>query len=218
MQWHMAMVMAAALSSGGAWADDTTPAVPPAPDAAAPVTQPAPPAPVGPIATLQTSMGTITIALDAVHAPATVANFVRYAREKHFDGTVFYRVEPGFVIQAGSYDAAGKYKGGQHKPIPLEANNGLLNKHGAIAMARDEPPASADAEYFINLADNPSLDPAPGDTANKTGYAVFGMVTGGLDVVDAIGTTPTHGGKGPFPDAAPVTPVVIQKVTITNAP
>jgi cyclophilin family peptidyl-prolyl cis-trans isomerase len=220
---RLAAIVALALSGNVALADDTAPV--PATDAtpAAPATLPTPapvipPAPSGPIVTMQTSMGTITIALDAVHAPVTVANFVRYAREKHFDGTVFYRVEPGFVIQAGSYDAAGKYKGGQHKPIALEANNGLLNKRGAIAMARDEPPASADAEYFINLADNPSLNPAPGDTANKTGYAVFGMVTGGLDVVDAIGATPTHGGKGPFPDAAPVTPVVIQKVTIVNAP
>ena len=176
------------------------------------------PAPTnGPTATIETSLGTIIVALDAVHAPATVANFVRYAREGHFDGTVFYRVEPGFVIQAGSYLPDGSFKGGIHAAIPLEANNGLHNLYGAIAMARGDDPASADAEFFIDLADNTgALDPAPGDMANKTGYAVFGVVASGMDVLSAIAAVPL-GGKGPFPPTStPATPVVITKVTISG--
>lgn len=169
-----------------------------------------------PQVTLKTSAGNIVIQLDAEHAPATVANFERYVKEKHFDRTVFYRVEPGFVIQGGSYKADGSYRGGVHAPIPLEANNRLKNRRGAVAMARGDDPASADAEFFIDLADNPDLDQAPGDGANKTGYAVFGYVVSGMDVVDKIAAVPL-GGKGPFPpDATPLEPVVIQKATLTQ--
>jgi cyclophilin family peptidyl-prolyl cis-trans isomerase len=219
----MAGVAAAFLLTGVAWAD-------PAPDAAAPTgdttAQPAAPAtpavtpavPDGPIATIETSLGTMTVTLDAVHAPVTVKNFIRYAKEKHFDGTVFYRVEPGFVIQAGSYLPDGSPKSGIHKPIAFEGNNGLKNVHGAIAMARGSDPVSADAEFFIDLSDVPALDQAPGDTANSTGYAVFGQVTGGMDVLDKIGATPVGSGVGPFPQAAPITPVVIEHVTIAKAP
>jgi peptidyl-prolyl cis-trans isomerase A (cyclophilin A) len=182
----------------------------------APVGTP-PPAPLGPTVIVETSLGTITLALDPVHAPATVANFERYVLGKHFDGTMFYRVEPGFVIQAGSYDAAGNYRGGVRAPIPLEANNGLKNERGAVAMARGDDPASADAEFFIDLADNANLDQAPGDTANKTGYAVFAHVVSGMDVADKIAGVAT-GGKGPFPaNVTPAEPVTIEKVTIAGA-
>jgi cyclophilin family peptidyl-prolyl cis-trans isomerase len=167
----------------------------------------------GPVATIETSLGTITIALDAVRAPVTVANFVRYAREKHFDGTVFYRVLPGALIQAGSYDAAGKPRP-THKGIVFEGNNGLANVRGAVAMARGDDPNSATAEFFIDTSDLPSLDHDPKDTGNTTGYAVFGHVTEGMDVVDKIAASPL-GGIGPFAGAAPLTPVIIESVTVT---
>jgi len=162
-------------------------------------------------AMIETSLGAITVALDASHAPLTVANFIRYAKEKHFDGTVFYRVVPGALIQAGSYDADGKPRAGVHAPIRFEGDNGLKNVRGAIAMAHGDDANSATSEFFIDLAPLPSLD---NDAANA-GFAVFGQVTGGMDVVDKIAALPL-GGKGPFAGAAPLTPVVIEKVTITD--
>ncbi|MBU6298120.1 MAG: peptidylprolyl isomerase [Alphaproteobacteria bacterium] len=190
-------------------------------DAAPPAPSPAPAsAPGGPEATLATSMGTIVIALDRDRAPATVANFIRYAKDGHFNGTLFYRVVPGFVLQAGSYDVHGKYRK-LRKPIPLESGNGLSNVRGAVAMARDPAkPASATAEFFIDLADNGprGLDPKPGDAPNTTGYAVFGHVVEGMDVADKIAAVPVGGGKGPFPEAQPATPVVIETVTIGEPP
>jgi len=170
----------------------------------------------GPTANIQTSLGTITIALDRDHAPATVANFIAYAREGHFDGTVIYRVVPGFVLQMGSYDAEGNSRP-VHAPIPLETSSALSNARGTVAMARSDDPVSATAEFFINLDNNSPLDPTAGAAPNTTGYAVFGQVTNGMDVVDKIAAVPLHGGKGPFPDAAPATPVVIQKITIEDS-
>jgi len=168
-------------------------------------------------AVIDTSLGTITVALDAAHAPQTVANFVRYANEKHFDGTAVYRVVPGFVIQMGSYNADGNARP-THAGIPLEANNGLSNIRGNVAMARGDDPASATAEFFIDIADNSAaLDHKAGDADNITGYAVFGKVTGGMDVVDQIAATPL-GGTGPFEGAAPQTPVVIRSVSIATVP
>jgi peptidyl-prolyl cis-trans isomerase A (cyclophilin A) len=161
---------------------------------------------------IQTSMGDIILQLDPAHAPLTVANFERYVKDKHFDGTVFYRVAPGFVIQAGSYDAKGHYRS-VHKPIPLEANNGLKNVRGAVAMAHGDDPNSATAEFFIDLADNPGIDQAATDTANTTGFAVFGNVVSGMDVVDKIAAVPL-GDNGPMKGQAPVTPVVITKATL----
>jgi cyclophilin family peptidyl-prolyl cis-trans isomerase len=173
------------------------------------------PAIATPTVTIQTSMGDIVLELDREHTPATVDNFLRYAKEGHFDGTVFYRVVPGFVIQAGSYDAMGKPRG-VHDPIPLETANAQSNLRGTIAMGRGDDPNSARAEFFINLADTKGLDRQPDDMDNKTGFAAFGHVIGGMDVVDAISMVPLGGGVGPFGDAAPVTPVIIQKVVITN--
>jgi cyclophilin family peptidyl-prolyl cis-trans isomerase len=164
-----------------------------------------------PRVTIETSLGNITLELDQVHAPQTVRNFLRYVSEQHFDGTVFYRVVPGFVIQAGSYMADGSYRS-PHAAIPLEADNGLLNTRGSIAMARGDTPASADAEFFIDLSDNADLDHKASDTANTTGYTVFGHVVSGMDVVDKIAGVQL-GDKGPFPGAAPVEPVVIRKMT-----
>src|ERR1700754_5254844 len=109
---------------------------------------------------IQTSLGEIDVQLDAAHAPKTVENFLRYAREGHFDGTVIYRVVPGFVLQMGSFEANGTARP-THAPIPLETASGLKNLRGTLSMARSGDPASATAEFFINLSDNDSLDPNP---------------------------------------------------------
>ncbi|MGH6870686.1 MAG: peptidylprolyl isomerase [Rhizomicrobium sp.] len=163
-------------------------------------------------AKIETTLGTITVALDAAHAPRTVANFIAYAKEGHFDGTVIYRVVPGFVIQMGSYEADGSERP-KHDPIALESANGLKNLRGTLSMARNDDPGSATAEFFINLSDNPELDPKAGDAPNTTGYAVFAKVIDGMDTVDRIAQSPL-GGKGPFPEAAPAIPVTITRVTV----
>lgn len=160
---------------------------------------------------IETSLGNITLELDRIHAPATVDNFLRYVNEGHFDGTVVYRVVPGFVIQAGSYDADVQVRA-THEPIALEANNGLKNVRGAVAMARSAEPGSATAEFFIDLVNNPRLDHRAGDTENLTGYAVFGKVIEGMNVVDKIAAVPL-GDHGPMPGAAPINPILIRKVS-----
>lgn len=177
------------------------------------VAQTTPQTAAAPQAIIETSLGTITIALDPVRAPLTVANFIRYAKQKHFDGTVFYRVVPGALIQAGSYDADGKPRAGVHAPIHFEGDNGLKNVRGAIAMAHGDDPDSATSEFFIDIAPLPSLDH---DAAN-IGFTVFGQVTGGMDVVDKIAASPL-GGKGPFEGAAPLTPITIEAVRIADDP
>lgn len=166
-------------------------------------------------ARIKTSLGEIDVALDAAHAPKTVDNFIRYAKGGHFDGTVIYRVVPGFVLQMGSYDKS--YNPRPTKvPIALETSGGLTNLRGTLSMARSNDPASATAEFFINLSDNDSLDPKPSTAPNTTGYAVFGKVVEGMSVVDQIAKVPLNGGKGPFPDADPALPVVIESVTIVD--
>jgi peptidyl-prolyl cis-trans isomerase A (cyclophilin A) len=185
-----------------------TPAVTPAP--AAP---PGNPAPTGPMVVISTSMGDITIQLYSVRAPKGAANFLRYVREKHFDGTSVYRVAPGYVVQMGSFLANGSARA-SHTPIALEANNGLSNLHYAVAYAHsDKPGDGGQAEFFINLRDNTGLDQAKDDIQNKTGYAVFGQVVAGMDVVDRIAVVPV-GDHGPMPGEAPVTPIVIKKVSL----
>lgn len=160
---------------------------------------------------ISTSMGDITLALDSVHAPATVANFLRYVREGHYDGTLVYRVVPGFVIQAGSFDAP-MHTRPVHEPIALESSNGLTNVRGAVAMARTDDPNSATAEFFIDLSDNADLDHKADDKGSTTGYAVFGHVVAGMDVADAMAKVPL-GDNGPIPGAAPVTPITITRVS-----
>ncbi|HKU64404.1 MAG TPA: peptidylprolyl isomerase, partial [Rhizomicrobium sp.] len=192
---------------------------PPPIDADAPVPQAVTPAPTNPPMTgprirIATSMGDITLQLDSVRAPKSVANILRYVKKKHYDGTAYYRVAKGFVIQMGSWDSNGKGRGIIPGPVPLEANNGLSNLRGTVAFGRGEAPDSASADFFINLADNTPLDHKPDDPGNTTGYAVFGQVESGMEVVDAIGNVPTGGGKGPMPDQEPVTPVVVKKVTL----
>jgi cyclophilin family peptidyl-prolyl cis-trans isomerase len=157
---------------------------------------------------IDTTLGTFVVQLDRPRAPLTVANFLRYARRGFYNGTIFHRVIEGFVIQGGGYTANYKEKP-TRKPIPNESGNGLSNTRGTIAMAREAAPHSATSQFYINLADNKSLDPQP----SRWGYAVFGDVVEGMGVVNKIASVPT-GPAGPFRSDAPQAPVVIEKVTI----
>ena len=160
---------------------------------------------------LDTSMGEIVMQLDAAKAPKSVANFLEYAKAGHFDGTIFHRVIPNFMIQGGGFDAEMNQKP-VRAPIPLESKNGLTNLRGSVAMARTNVPDSATAQFFINLKDNAFLDSA--NSPDGTGYAVFGKVVSGMDVVDKIWAVPT-GNKGPYQNV-PVTPVMIRKASVEN--
>ncbi|MEQ6436740.1 peptidylprolyl isomerase [Comamonas sp. w2-DMI] len=156
---------------------------------------------------LKTSLGDITVALNEAKAPKTVANFLQYVRDKHYDGTVFHRVIDGFMIQGGGMDAAMKEKP-TRAPIALEAGNGLKNDRGTIAMARTGDPHSATSQFFINVANNDMLNaPKP----DGYGYAVFGKVVKGMDVVDKIRTVAT-GNRGMHQNV-PITPVTILSAT-----
>ncbi|HEX4870987.1 MAG TPA: peptidylprolyl isomerase [Nevskiaceae bacterium] len=158
---------------------------------------------------LETSMGAITLELDAAKAPKTVANFLQYVRDGHYSGVTFHRVIPGFMIQGGGYDASYREKSTRGS-IENEAKNGLKNVRGSIAMARTSAPHSASAQFFINHADNAFLD-YPGQ--DGWGYAVFGTVTEGMEVVDKIAATPT-GRIPPFGRDVPVTPVLIERASV----
>jgi peptidyl-prolyl cis-trans isomerase B (cyclophilin B) len=159
---------------------------------------------------LQTSLGDIVIELYPDKAPLTVKNFVGYVSAGHYDGTIFHRVIDGFMIQGGGYLPGLKEKTTQ-PPVQNEANNGLNNKMGTIAMARTNAPHSASAQFFINVVDNPFLDhKAP--TAQGWGYCVFGRVVSGLDVVDQIRDVDT-GHSGGMADV-PKEDVVIHKATM----
>ena len=156
---------------------------------------------------LHTNKGVIRLQLDAEKAPKTTENFLAYVRSGHFDGTIFHRVIDGFMIQGGGFGAGMKEKATQ-QPIANEAANGLKNKRYSIAMARTNDPHSATAQFFINVADNAFLDhSAP--TPQGWGYAVFGEVVEGREVVDAIQAVKT-GSKG-FHQDVPVEDVVIEK-------
>ena len=160
---------------------------------------------------LDTSMGEIVIELDAAKAPKTVANFVEYVRSGHYDGTIFHRVIPNFMIQGGGFDPELKQKP-TRTPIALENKGGLTNVRGSVAMARTSVPDSATAQFFINIKDNAFLDPA--NSPDGYGYAVFGKVVSGMDVVDKIWAVPT-GNKGPYQNV-PVTPVLIRKASVES--
>lgn len=178
--------------------------------AAAPVNPPM----TGPRLLISTAMGDITLQLDTAHAPKSVANILKFVKAKHYDGTVVYRVAKGFVIQMGSWEAHMKGRGYAPKPVPLEANNGLHNLRGTVALARAEAPDSAGPEFFINLADNyDQLDHKADDAGNTTGYAVFGQVTSGMEVADTIGNVAV-GDDGPIPGQAPVDPILVKKISL----
>jgi peptidyl-prolyl cis-trans isomerase A (cyclophilin A) len=155
---------------------------------------------------LTTSMGDIIVELYPDKAPKTVANFLQYVKDKHYDGTIFHRVMDGFMIQGGGFNADMTQKP-TRPPIVLESKNGLKNDRGTIAMARTQVPDSASAQFFINLVNNDNLNfPAP----DNYGYAVFGKVIAGMDVVDKIrkvevGSKEQHGN-------VPISPVIIKNV------
>lgn len=161
---------------------------------------------------LQTNFGDMVIELYQEKAPKTVANFLKYTQEGFYDGTIFHRVINNFMIQGGGFEADMKQKP-THDPIENEANNGLKNDKYTLAMARTSDPHSATAQFFINVADNDFLNfTAP--TSNGWGYAVFGKVVEGTDVVDKIKAVKT-GNKG-FHQDVPVEAVVIEKATVVE--
>ncbi len=156
-----------------------------------------------------TTAGDFVVEVYPEKAPKTVENFLQYVKDKHYDGTIFHRVIANFMVQGGGFDAKFNQKP-TRAPIPLEANNGLKNDLGTIAMARTSNPNSATAQFFINVKDNANLNaPAP----DGYGYAVFGKVVSGADVIQKIKSTPT-GAAGPFPSDVPKTTILINSATL----
>jgi peptidyl-prolyl cis-trans isomerase A (cyclophilin A) len=157
---------------------------------------------------VETSLGDVVLELNADKAPKTVDNFLQYVKAKHYDGTVFHRVIEGFMIQGGGY-TKDMWEKPTRPAIPLEAGNGLTNDRGTVAMARTSDPNSAKGQFFINVVDNAGLNaPKP----DGHGYAVFGKVVSGMDVVDKIRVAPT-GNKGMFQNV-PNTPILINSITV----
>jgi len=176
-----------------------------------PLQAPAPtPAPGNPVVVVSTSMGDITLELFKDRAPVSVENLLQYVNEGFYEGTIFHRVKPGYVVQGGGYTREMVEKS-TRPPILNEATNGLKNTRGTVAMARTRALRSATSQFYVNLADNRELDHR-GYSPEDFGYAVFGRVLSGMEVVDKIAATPT--GVSGAHDDVPLTPVVIQKVTI----
>ena len=153
-----------------------------------------------------TTAGTFLIELDSVRSPITTANFLEYVRAGHYNGTIFHRVIGNFVAQGGGYDEQFVEKP-YRESIPNESGNGLSNRRGTVGIARMGDPHSANAQFYINLADNAALDPQP----SRWGYAVFGKVIEGMSVVDAIGNVATGAG-GPFETDVLLKPIVIERM------
>jgi len=157
-----------------------------------------------------TTLGNFVVQLDPARAPKTVTNFLDYVKSGFYKGTIFHRVIPGFMVQGGGF-TADMQKKPTRAPIPLESQNGLRNLRGTIAMARTADPNSATSQFFINVVDNASLDyPKP----DGYGYAVFGKVISGMDVIDKIVAVPTKN-EGPFQNV-PVKPIVIEDAKLLN--
>lgn len=166
-----------------------------------------------PLVQMQTNMGTIEFKLFPDKAPTTVNNFLKYVKSGFYDGTIFHRVVKGFVIQGGGYTDHYQAKP-TLPPIPNEANNGLENDAGTLAMARTYDPNSATSQFFINVDRNLFLNyykPVP----DYYGYCVFGKVVKGMDVVRKISSVPT-GAEGPFPSDVPLSPIIIKKVSLVT--
>jgi cyclophilin family peptidyl-prolyl cis-trans isomerase len=187
----------------------------PAP-AAAPAAQPKPATPPAAAASTQiqvvTSMGNFTIELNAERAPLTVAHFLKYVDQGHYTGTIFHRVVANFVIQGGGFDADNKIRPAPTKVVN-ESGNGLTNQRGTVGMARSQEPHGSDAQFYVNLYDNEALDP----NQTRWGYAVFGKVVQGMDVVDRIGNVAT-GARGPFKEDSPLKPVIIERIERVPSP
>jgi cyclophilin family peptidyl-prolyl cis-trans isomerase len=197
----------------------TPPATTPAPaEQAAPAAAPAPapaaevaPAP-SPRVLFKTSLGDFTVEVYPDKAPKSVENFLQYVRDRYYDGTVFHRVIDGFMVQGGGFTADLRQKP-TRAPVANEANNGLSNLRGTVAMARTNDPNSATAQFFVNVVDNQRLDYVSAENGYTWGYTVFGKIVEGMDVVDLIKATETGPG-GPFPKDVPTTPVLIQSAEV----
>jgi len=165
------------------------------------------------LVTISTSTGDIHLELDDVNAPITVQNFLKLAKDNYYAGTIFHRIIEGFMIQGGGLDESMAPKPTGTKPIQNEANNGLKNNRGTVAMARTMDPHSATGQFFINHKDNSFLNHTS-ETSEGWGYAVFGSVIDGMDVVDqiALSTTSTVGG---YADA-PLEPTIINSITVSE--
>ncbi len=162
---------------------------------------------------IKTSVGTIRLELYPEKAPKTVENFLQYVKDGHYNGTIFHRVIDGFMVQGGGFEASYKQKP-TRDPVQNEAKNGLKNDIGTVAMARTSAPHSASAQFFINVNNNDFLNAERAQ--DGWGYAVFGKVVSGMDVVTKIAKTPT-GAAGPFRSDVPKQPVVIESVTVVAA-
>ena len=158
----------------------------------------------------ETTLGAFTIEVDPVRAPLTAASFLQYARDQHYDGTIFPRIVGNFVIQGGGY-----LPDGTEKPVrggvPNESGNGLSNRRGTVALARTGDPHSGTSQFYVNVADNIALDPSP----TRWGYAVFGRVVDGMDVIDRIASVAT-GSRVTFEEDTPLQPVVITTARIVG--
>ncbi len=174
---------------------------------------PTPEATENPTVILHTNLGAITVELFENEAPESTANFLRYARDGHYDGTIFHRVIDNFMIQGGGFDSDFNQKS-TREPIENEADNGLENKRGTLAMARTNDPHSATAQFFINVTDNDFLNHRGKMSGQTWGYAVFGRVVDGMDVVDEIRSVETTS-KGMHRDV-PVEPVIIERVELSE--
>jgi cyclophilin family peptidyl-prolyl cis-trans isomerase len=183
----------------------------------APVVEPQSEVPqwTGPVVTLQTSMGDIEITLDTVGAPKTAAQFLGLVKSGHYDGAAFYRIEPGFLIQLGDLDAKDQYRAPKLPPVKLET---ATNHHsvGALGLAHADDPDSGQSTFYIDLADNSSLNADPDAPPNTTGYAAFGHVTAGMDVAEAIAAVELAPEGGPFPGKQPKVPVVVKKAVVAQ--
>jgi peptidyl-prolyl cis-trans isomerase A (cyclophilin A) len=205
-----------AASGGSSSSTTATPPVVPAaagaPSSAAGTVAATAPTTAAPLIQVVTSMGNFTIELNPERAPLTVAHVLKYIDQGQYSGTIFHRVVANFVIQGGGFDSNYKLKSAPTKVVN-EAGNGLTNLRGTVGMARALPPHSSDAQFYVNLYDNEALDP------NKTrwGYAVFGKVVQGMDVVDRIGNVAT-GSRGIFKEDAPLKPVVIERIERVAGP
>ena len=167
--------------------------------------------PPHPYVEIVTSEGTIILELDGRQAPITVGHFLKMVDSGYYDGTIFHRVIPGFMAQAGGHTPDLKLKESDDS-IPNESGNGLSNVRGTIAMARTGDPHSANSQFFINVADNTRLDPNKAVVRGSWGYTVFGQVIEGMEVVDKIVAVET-GPQGPFRTDVPLVPIVIKKMS-----
>ena len=168
--------------------------------------------PAHPHVLVETTEGNFKLELDGRAAPLTVANFLKLVESGHYNGTIFHRVIPGFMAQGGGF-LPGFEKREVKDTVPNESGNNLPNKRGTIAMARTNDPHSAGAQFFINVVDNPNLDPIKDPARGRWGYAVFGFVFEGMDVVDKIVNAKTMN-NGPGGAPAPIVPIVIEKMSL----